>query len=206
MDAKNTGIHEMRNKMKKLIALLLAAVLCLSLAACGSKKDESAVENIEINGEKVSITDFLIERLKEYTSTEEFADREKRFADTFGAPDKPFTVTRAIELKADGLEKSNLSIHYLLVKADWQYATDDDFSDNNILIVVNYDTGEVLDQFMAEESWLEDSESTDYWNYMMLNGPLVGSGYDSGAIVTDSETRTELSESKIAKINEAIQK
>ena len=192
--------------MKKLIALLLAAVLCLSLAACGSKKDESAVENIEINGEKVSITDFLIERLKEYTSTEEFADREKRFADTFGAPDKPFTVTRAIELKADGLEKSNLSIHYLLVKADWQYATDDDFSDNNILIVVNYDTGEVLDQFMAEESWLEDSESTDYWNYMMLNGPLVGSGYDSGAIVTDSETRTELSESKIAKINEAIQK
>ena len=192
--------------MKKLIALLLAAVLCLSLAACGSKKDESAVENIEINGEEVSITDFLIERLKEYTSTEEFADREKRFADTFGAPDKPFTVTRAIELKADGLEKSNLSIHYLLVKADWQYATDDDFSDNNILIVVNYDTGEVLDQFMAEESWLEDSESTDYWNYMMLNGPLVGSGYDGGAIVTDSETRTELPESEIAKINEAIQK
>ena len=196
----------MRNKMKKLIALLLAAVLCLSLAACGSKKDESAVENIEINGEEVSITDFLIERLKEYTSTEEFADREKRFADTFGAPDKPFTVTRAIELKADGLEKSNLSIHYLLVKADWQYATDDDFSDNNILIVVNYDTGEVLDQFMAEESWLEDSESTDYWNYIMLNGSLVGSGYDGGAIVTDSETRTELPESEIAKINEAIQK
>ena len=199
-------MFEMMNKMKKLIALLLAAVMCLSLAACGSKKDESAVENIEINGEKVSITDFLIERLKEYTSTEEFADREKRFADTFGAPDKPFTVTRAIELKADGLGKSNLSIHYLLVKADWQYATDDDFSDNNILIVVNYDTGEVLDQFMAEESWLEDSESTDYWNYMMLNGPLVGSGYDGGAIVTDSETRTELPESEIAKINEAIQK
>ena len=196
----------MRNKMKKLIALLLAAVLCLSLAACGSKKDESAVENIEINGEEVSITDFLIERLKEYTSTEEFADREKRFADTFGAPDKPFTVTRAIELKADGLGESNLSIHYLLVKADWQYATDDDFSDNNILIVVNYDTGEVLDQFMAEESWLEDSESTDYWDYMMLNGPLVGSGYDGGAIVTDSETRTELPESEIARINEAIQK
>lgn len=199
-------MFEMRDKMKKLIALLLAAVMCLSLAACGSKKDESAVENIEINGEKVSITDFLIERLKEYTSTEEFADREKRFADTFGAPDKPFTVTRAIELKADGLGEGNLSIHYLLVKADWQYATDDDFSDNNILIVVNYDTGEVLDQFMAEESWLEDSESADYWNYIMLNGPLVGSGYDSGAIVTDSETRTELPESEIAKINEAIQK
>ena len=192
--------------MKKLIALLLAAVLCLSLAACSSKKDESAVENIEINGEKVSITDFLIERLKEYTSTEEFADREKRFADTFGAPDKPFTVTRAIELKVDGLGESNLSIHYLLVKADWQYATDDDFSDDNILIVVNYDTGEVLDQFMGDESWLEDTESVDYWNYTMLHSALHGSGYDGGVIVTDSETRTELSESEIARINEAIQK
>ena len=192
--------------MKKLIALLLAAIMCLTLAACGGKKDESTVENIEINGESVSITDFLIEHLKKYTSTEEFADREKRFADTFGAPDKPFTVTRAIELKVDGLGESNMSIHYLLVKADWRYAIDDDNSDDNILIIVNYDTGEVLDQFMGDESWLEDTESVDYWNYAMLHGALHGSGYDGGTIVTDSETRTELSESEIAKINETIQK
>lgn len=192
--------------MKKLIALLLAAIMCLSLAACGGKKGESTVEDIEINGETVSITDFLIEHLKEYTSTEEFAAREKRFADTFGAPDKPFTVTRAIELKADRLGQSDMSIHYLLVKADWRYAIDDDNNDDNILIIVNYDTGEVLDQFMAEERWLDDPESTDYWNYILLTSALHGSGYDGGAIVTDSETRTELSESEIAKINEAIQR
>ena len=41
---------------------------------------------------------------------------------------------------------------------------------------------------------------------MMLEGPLHGIGYDGGVIVTDSETRTELPESEIAKINEAIQK
>ncbi len=192
--------------MKKLIALLLAAIMCLSLAACGSKKGENTVEDIEINGKTVSITDFLIEHLREYTSTEEFASREKLYADTFGAPEKPFTVTRAIELKVDGLGQSNMSIHYLLVKADWQYTTEDSFTANNILIIVNYDTGEVYDQFMAQESWLEDSESMDYWNYMMLNGPLSGDGYDGGVIVVDSETRTELSEGEITKINEAIQK
>ena len=38
--------------MKKWIALLLAAVLCLSLVACGNK-----VEDIEVNGETVSVTD-----------------------------------------------------------------------------------------------------------------------------------------------------
>ena len=59
---------------------------------------------------------------------------------------------------------------------------------------------------MGDESWLEDTESVDYWNYAMLHGALQGSGYDGGAIVTDSETRTELPGSEIAKINEAIQK
>ena len=59
---------------------------------------------------------------------------------------------------------------------------------------------------MGDECWLEDTESVDYWNYTMLHSALHGSGYDSGAIVTDSETRTELSESEIARINEAIQK
>ena len=192
------------------VVLLLIANLTVSSIICvrlgGETQAEDKVEDIEINGESVSITDFLIEHLKEYTSTEEFAAWEKRFADTFGAPDKPFTVTRAIELKADRLGQSDMSIHYLLVKADWRYAIDDDNNDDNILIIVNYDTGEVLDQFMAEESWLDDPESMDYWNYILLTSALHGSGYDGGAIVTDSETRTELSGSEIAKINDAIQK
>ena len=40
----------------------------------------------------------------------------------------------------------------------------------------------------------------------MLHGALQGSGYDGGVRVTDSETRTELPKSEIAKINKAIQK
>ena len=51
----------------------------------------------------------------------------------------------------------------------------------------------------------------------MLNGPLVGAGYDGGPIlaysvddngniVKETETRVELSEKEIAKINEALHK
>lgn len=192
------------------VVLLLSANLAVSSIVCvrlvGKAPAEDKVEDIEINGESVPITDFLIAHLKEYTSTEEFADREKRFAAVSDAPKKPFTVTRAIELKADRLGQSDMSIHYLLVKADWWHTTADGLTDGNILIIVNYDTGEVLDEYMADESWLEDAESIDYWNYIMLTGALRGSGYDGGAIVTDSETRTELSASEIAKINQAIQK
>lgn len=32
--------------------------MCLSLTACDSKKDESTVKDIKINGQTVSITDF----------------------------------------------------------------------------------------------------------------------------------------------------
>jgi hypothetical protein len=188
--------------MKKILALVLVFLMSFSLVACGGEK----VSDIEVNGEKVSVTDFLIENLGKHMSTEEFAAREAKFEEMFGAPEKPFTVTRAIELEVDGLGESNMSIHYLLVKADWQYAINEEFSDNNILLVVNYDTGEVYDTFMAEESWLEDTESLDYWNYCMLNGPLCGSGYDGGVIVIDTETRTELSEKDIEKINEALHK
>ena len=186
--------------MKKLFALLLAAVMCFSFVACGKEK----LSDIKINGSTVSVTDFLIEHLREYTNTEEFAERENQFADIFGEPETPFTVTRVLELKADELGESKMSIHYLLVKADWRYCTDGGDGNDNILIVVNYDTGEVLDPFMADESWLEDTESPDYWNYIMLNCCLVGSGYDGGVIVVDRETRTELSKKDIAEINKAI--
>ena len=40
----------------------------------------------------------------------------------------------------------------------------------------------------------------------MLNGALVGEGYDGGTVIVDTETRTELSEEDIATINEALHK
>ena len=59
MDAKNTGIHEMRNKMKKWIVLLLAAVMCLSLCACGAsgKTNSSDASNGIIEFENTIVAD-----------------------------------------------------------------------------------------------------------------------------------------------------
>ena len=84
--------------MKKWIALLLAAVLCLSLVACGNK-----VEDIEVNGETVSVTDFLVEHLGTYMNSEGYLEREKIFEDGIGADAKELTVTRVIEISAADL-------------------------------------------------------------------------------------------------------
>ena len=67
--------------MKKLIALLLAAVLCLSLAACAATNDAPAnpvaheaksntPANLVVDGKEISVTDFLIEHLNEYIQSE----------------------------------------------------------------------------------------------------------------------------------------
>jgi len=174
--------------------------MCLSLVACGNKE----VSDIEIDGEKVSVTDFLIKHLSEYMNTEEFADREEQYAAQFGDPDKPFAVTKVVELE---VTDNDNSIHYLLVKADWWHIMAEDMIADSIIIVVNYDTGEVNDHFDTDENWFELPEgSTEYYTQLMLNGPFCGSDYDGGVLLNDDEKRTQLSKEDIAIINEALSK
>ena len=45
--------------MKRIVAFILAMLLCLSLCACGKKEPTPAP--IVVDGKEVSVTDFLIE-------------------------------------------------------------------------------------------------------------------------------------------------
>ena len=191
--------------MKKLCALLLVAVMSLSLVACGNK-EENKVEDIEVNGETVSVTDFLVENLGEYINSEGYLERQKIFEDGFGTDAKEFTVTRVIEVSADDLGEKQISVHFLSVKADcdWGKGVDDYYS--NILLVVDYETGEVYDEFIIDASWADMNGTKEQEIFYMLNGPLVGEGYEGGTVIVDTETRTELSEEDIATIKEALHK
>ena len=187
--------------MKKLFAFLLVAVMCMSLVACGNK-----VEDIEVNGETVSVTDFLVENLGEYINSEGYLERQKIFEDAFGTDAKDLTVTRVIEVSADDLGEKQISVHFLAVKADcdWGKGVDDYYS--NILLVVDYETGEVYDEFVIDASWADMNGTKEQEIFYMLNGPLVGDGYEGGTVIVDTETRTELSEKDIATINDALHK
>lgn len=192
--------------MKKFFALLLAAVMSLSLVACGSKKEENKVEDIAVNGETVSVTDFLTENLSAYMNSEGYLERQKIFEDGFGTDAKELTVTSVMEVSADNLGENQISVHFLAVKADcdWGKGVNDYYT--NILLVVDYETGEVYDEFTVDASWVDMNGTKEQQIYYMLNGPLVGEGYEGGTIIVDSETRAELSEDDIAAINEALHK
>lgn len=202
--------------MKKLIALLLAAVLCLSLAACGEKSNapaDSAVDggksstpaNLVVDGKEISVTDFLIEHLNEYIQSEGYLERKANFEAIFGNEENNFSVTRVIEVSADNIGSDKLSIHFLAIKADCGWAVDGDLNDS-ILLVANYSNGKVYDEFTVDDDWQNKEDSVEQQIWVLLHSILSSDDYDGGIILTDSEMRTELSESEIAKINEAIQK
>ena len=195
--------------MKKIFALVLVLVMSLSLVACGGKeesKEENKVEDIEVNGETVSVADFLVENLGEYMNSEGYLERQKIFEDGFGTDAKELTVTRVIEISAHDLGEKQISVHFLAVKADCDCGKGADDYYTNILLVVDYETGEVYDEFLIDASWADMNGTKEQQIFYMLNGALVGEGYDGGTVIVDTETRTELSEEDIAKINEALHK
>ena len=194
--------------MKRLSALLLALVMALSLCACGGKNGTNAnapsAAPIVVDGKETSVKDFLIAHLSEYIQSDAYLQREKDFEGIFGDA-RDFAVTRVIEISADNLGENSLSVHFLAAKADCDFAVDGGSYDS-ILLIVDYTDGNVYDEFMVDDSWQNKNGSMEQQIWYMLHGALVGSGYDGGTIIVDSETRTELSESDIAEINEALRK
>ena len=185
--------------MKKLIALLLAVVLCLGLFGCGKK-----VDNIEVDGQSVTAVDFLVEHLGAYIKSEEFLAREQMFEDSIGAEAKPFTVTRVIEVSAKDLGEKQIAVHFLAVKADCDWAKGEGELFSDILLVVDYETGKVYDEFTIDPTWADQNGTKEQQIFYMLNGPLVGAGYEGGTIIVDSEERVELSDKDISAINTVL--
>ncbi|MDO4500994.1 MAG: hypothetical protein Q4B60_06965 [Erysipelotrichaceae bacterium] len=187
--------------MKKLLNILLVLLILIAFAGC-SKKEQS---NIEVNGQSVTVEDFLIDSLKTYMSTEQFALRVKNFKEvTENEESKDFTVTKAIELKANDGDKE---LHFLLVKADWEYYIEDFGIAAEISIVVNYDDPSMIyDSFEVNELSTAEEGSDAYWCYLLMNGPFVGMDYTNGTLVNNDETRVEMSKDSIKRINEALYK
>lgn len=199
--------------MKKALSLILACVVIISLCACGKKNDTPAP--IVVDGKEVSVTDFLIDHLREYIRSEDYLERENRYIELTGNKAFPFTVTNVIDLNAWDLGPDRISVHFLAVKADCMFSVDENGVYDSILLVVDYETGEVYDEFTIDPSYQTMDHSKEHELWVMLNGPLVGAGYtggpilgfscdDNGNVIREFETRVELSEKEIKKINEAL--
>ena len=192
--------------MKKGIALLLAAVMALSLCACGGAKEATeTAAPIVVDGAEVSAKDFLIQHLSAYIQSDGYLARKAAFEEEFGQEAQPFAVTYAFELKLDGWGSENQPLHFFMVKANCDSFVDDTWLDS-VTMAIDYDTGTVYDQYSVDESWLEKSEK-EQAIYIAAGGGCFGNpNYNGEPIFLDSEVHIPLSDSDIAEINEALSK
>ena len=184
----------------------MLALIVLTFSACGGSnipKDDGIVDNIVIDGEEVSAVDFVTESCNKFLQSEKYLEAHGEFVQNFGEGE-PFSVTRVVDLKAYGLGPNQLDIHYMLIKANCCWA-EGDFLSSEIVLVADYDTGEVWASFDCDESWQNDGYAKEYWTWVMLNSCFVSSDYKNDAIIGDDlETRAELTSEDIAAINAGI--
>ena len=208
-------------------ALVLAAALCLSLAVRGWEKDASisseppvntVVEekndvsmsseppaNIVVDGKEITARDFLIAHLSAYMQSDAYLARAAEFEKELGRQAQPFAVTYAFELKVDGWGRENQPLHFFMVKANCDSFVDGTLYDS-VTMAIDYDTGAVYDRYSVDESWLEKSEKEQAIYIAAEGGCFVDKYYSGEPIFVDSETHISLSDSDIAKINQALHK
>lgn len=131
------------------------------------------------------------------------ACRERNYEAITDDQENNLSVTRVISLSADNIGSDKLSIHVFEIKADCGWAVNGDTYDN-ILLIADYSSGKVYDEFTVDDDWQNKENSVEQQIGVLLHSILNSDDYDGGIILTDSETRTELSESEIAKINQAL--
>ena len=85
-----------------------------------------------------------------------------------------------------------------MIKADCGWTVNSDTYDN-ILLIADYSSGKAYDEFTVDDDWQNKENSVGQQIWVLLHSILNSDDYDGGIILTDSETRTELSESEIVK-------
>lgn len=200
--------------------LLLAAALCLSLATRDGKKGENTVAsgeisataassdapaNIVVDGKEISAKDFLIEHLNAYLQSEAYLARKAAFEENSGRKAPPFSVTDAFELKLDDFGSEQLSLHFLMVKAKCASFVDG-IAYDSVTMAIDYDTGTVYDRYSVDESWMEKSEKEQAIYIAAAGGYFVDPNYNGEPIFMDSEIHIPLSDSDIAEVNQALNK
>ena len=207
--------------MKKTIALVLTVLMCFGCTACAKKygdikvsrkaekaaltdRYENEVDPLVIDNVEVSVTDFLIEPLREYIQSEAHLARVQEYTNLGGGEPKEFQVTRVIESFAEGLGSPEFSAHFIGIQADCSWGADGVRYDRMVL-AVSYVTGEVYSQFDYDASRYDNAKGWESCWRNVLFGPLGSMDYNGEALINSrTETTTELSQEEIQLINEAL--
>lgn len=195
--------------MKKLIALLLAAVMCLSLVACGGNGG-----NGEADGGDSSLTaeqQLIVDAVKTEIQSEKFAEWQTLYKNVMGSDPKAPEVSAVMHYEIEdaefieGEKIGKIDCYLIDITADVCNGVSDDraYTDSRYGLFVSSDGKMVIDSITVDAHNFNGDTSTPEGRatYLLwMFGGMMDGNYE-GSFLNDSETVTEWSADEVAIIN-----
>lgn len=188
--------------MKKIMAVVMSAVLCLCFAACGS---EPKIEKAEASDSEKQV---VIDAAVKFFTSDTYTNGAQLFKDlTTKEPSAPKFVA-AYTLKCDDVE--GFSVDYVLcnVKAEIAWESNGSTVSNDvILFIVDNKTGKVYDTIsydatLAEFDYIMDDEESVA--LCLLMSGILQEGSSNGYFWGESEQSTCFKGSDLKEIQKAL--
>ena len=204
----------MKNKMFRILLVVLSLLTILSFASCAASKDEvgnyapeaeapAPQATIEI-AEDAENDDIAVAALKAFLAEDVYGKLVGDFEEITGQQARELEITAATEYTIPDFEGAEM--HLLMVNGAADVLHNDAILDR-IILLVDLDTGAVYDQYSIDMDSFDGNLSTyeGKVKYCLgcYNSYLMG---NNDGIMTNpvTEVKTDLSAEEIAAINEAI--
>ena len=195
--------------MKKWIALLLAAVLCLSLVACGGNGG-----NGEADGGDSSLTaeqQLIVDAVKTEIQSEKFAEWQTLYKNVMGSDPKAPEVSAVMHYEIEdaefieGEKIGKIDCYLIDITADVCNGVSDDraYTDSRYGLFVSSDGKMVIDSITVDAHNFNGDTSTPEGRatYLLwMFGGMMDGNYE-GSFLNDREKVTEWSADEVAIIN-----
>lgn len=183
--------------MKKMIALLLAAGMAISLCACGAKK---------LTAEQQMIVDAVHSQIQ----SENFAEWQKLAENFKGSTPKAPEVTSVMHYEINDFEGEKMDCYLVNISADVAWWFNEEAQQGSMAeryqLYVSSDGKTVIDSISSDAAGFDGDTSTSEGRAIYLLwtfGNMMDGSYE-GNFLNDGETVTEWSADELAVINGSL--
>ena len=195
--------------MKKILALLLAAIMCLSLVACGGNGG-----NGEADGGDSSLTaeqQLIVDAVKAEIQSEKFAEWQTLYKNEMGSDPKAPEVSAVMHYEIEdaefieGEKIEKIDCYLIDITADVCNGASDGntYTDSRYGLFVSSDGKMVIDSITVDALYFNGDTSTPEGRatYLLWIFGNMMNGTNEGSFLNDSETVTEWSADEVSIIN-----
>lgn len=186
----------MKKIVKKLAAMLVAAVLCVALTACGGG----------LSDEQQAVVDAV----RTTVQSEAFAEWQALYQQFSGSAPRGAEISRVLHYEIADFEGEPADCWLVQVSADVGWWSNEEAQEgamsNGFQMVVDGRTGMVLDSISSDAGNFDGDVSTPEGRLLYLLwvfGNMQNGSYE-GSFLNDTETVTELSTDEVAAMSEAL--